>query len=250
MTRSIRRPTIAIVAVVVPARDEARLVGSCLDSLVAARAELARTHPKVRARLLVVADTCTDDTASIVRRHRRNGVRLLSIVAGRVGEARATGIRHLLPRRLRSAPRVWIASTDADSTVPIGWLSHQVELADAGADVMVGTVRPDPRDLTAQQNAAWRATHPPGMPNGHVHGANLGVRASSYSAAGGFDHVSEHEDNLLVDRLRAVAVVVASDAAEVVTSGRFEGRTAGGYAGHLRETLPAAPGCLEPEVTS
>jgi hypothetical protein len=40
----------------------------------------------------------------------------------------------------------------------------------------------------------------------------------------------------LVDACRRLgATVVASDAAEVLTSGRFAGRTPGGYAGYLRD---------------
>ncbi|RKR74845.1 glycosyl transferase family 2 [Frondihabitans australicus] len=239
------------VAVVVPARDEAALICPCLDSLIAARAEVAVTHPAVDVTIVVVADACADATEEIVRSYGDRGVDLAVVRVGRVGVARGIGIRRSLSSgdgpALRSA---WIANTDADSVVPALWLTHQVELADAGADVMVGTVRPDPADLTADQWARWTATHERGRPNGHVHGANLGVRASAYEAVSGFDPVAEHEDNLLVARLRERgAVIVASDVAEVVTSGRPVGRTPGGYAAHLVEALSDSrePG-LEPQA--
>jgi hypothetical protein len=68
-----------------------------------------------------------------------------------------------------------------------------------------------------------------------VHGASLGIRADLYLAAGGFETVTEHEDVSLVDRCRRLGgVVVASDDAEVLTSGRTIGRTPGGYAAYLR----------------
>jgi hypothetical protein len=71
-----------------------------------------------------------------------------------------------------------------------------------------------------------------------VHGANLGTRASTLVAAGGFEPVLEHEDVLLVAEARARgARLIASDEAWVQTSGRLFGRTAGGYAGYLREQL-------------
>jgi len=135
---------------------------------------------------------------------------------------------------------VWLACTDADSVVPVGWIDDQLDRAAAGADVVIGTVRPDFADLSPRQIAAWTGRHTPGRPNGHVHGANLGVRASSYRAVGGFAPVDLHEDNDLVDRLRAAgATLVASDVGEVLTSGRRDGRTSGGYAGYLAVDLLA-----------
>jgi hypothetical protein len=78
----------------------------------------------------------------------------------------------------------------------------------------------------------------PGEANGHVHGANLGVRASVYRSAGGFADLAEHEDIDLVARCRALgATTVASARADVLTSGRQVGRTPGGYAGYLRTSL-------------
>ena len=140
-----------------------------------------------------------------------------------------------LDRSTTDPSRTWLACTDADSAVPAGWILEQVRLADAGADVVVGTVRPDPADLTATQLAAWRATRVPGRPNGHVHGANLGVRADAYLRAGGFPDRPVHEDVDLVAALVASgARVVATDACDVLTSGRLLGRAPGGYAGYLR----------------
>lgn len=223
--------------VVVPARDEQALISRCLDALDRAVASVRATHPHVSVRTLIVADACTDGTESIVR---SNGTAELVVShAGRVGAAREHGIRLVLEDLADvDAAAVWIANTDADSAVPDNWLTHQLDLADEGTDVLVGTVRPDPRDLTPEQDAAWLATHERGRPNGHVHGANLGLRASAHVGAGGFDAVEEHEDNLLVRRLQdSGAVITASDAAEVVTSGRATGRTPGGYAAYLARTL-------------
>ena len=68
-----------------------------------------------------------------------------------------------------------------------------------------------------------------------MHGANLGVRADAYLAAGGFRTVAEHEDVGLVETLRAAgAPIDSTDRAPVTTSARSTGRVPGGFAGYLR----------------
>jgi len=226
------------VAVVVPARDEEALVGRCLRSIAAAR----RGSP-VPTSLVLVLDACTDGTAAAVADAIGDevgaDVQVVVTDAANVGAARALGVSHALVGLDLDPSEVLLACTDADSQVPPWWLLEHVRLADAGADVVVGTVRPDPDDLDADDLDAWSATRVPGRPNGHVHGANLAVRVSSYLRAGGFPRRSEHEDVTLVASLRATgARVVPSDAVDVLTSGRRVGRTPGGYAGYLQERFP------------
>jgi glycosyltransferase involved in cell wall biosynthesis len=196
---------------------------------------VARDLVDVPVRIVVVADGCLDATADVARGYP--GVRVVEIESSNVGTARSVAAETALSLVDASPARVWMANTDADSVVPSNWLDEQLRLADSGIDVMIGTVRPEFDDLTDEQVRAWRAGHVPGEPNGHVHGANLGVRASTYLAAGGYDAMPEHEDVDLVAKLGRVGRVVASDACEVVTSGRAVGRTPGGYARHLREDL-------------
>lgn len=221
-------------AVVIPAHDEQELIGVCLDAI---RVAVAAVRDRVEhVSVHVAADACSDHTARIAL---AAGAEVVVPATRGVGAARAAGVSRALETHVQVPPRrLWIAHTDADSVVPDHWLTHQVELAASGADVVVGTVRPNFRDLSAEQTTAWWATHVPGTANGHVHGANLGTRASILVAAGGFEPVLEHEDVLLVAEARARgARLVASDDAWVQTSGRPVGRTAGGYAGYLREQL-------------
>ena len=50
-------------------------------------------------------------------------------------------MRELLRLTSGSDPSaVWLATTDADTAVPPGWLRRQLEYADAGWDVVLGTV--------------------------------------------------------------------------------------------------------------
>ena len=227
-------PDIAVIDVVIPARNEEALVGACLASVV----EAARFVRVVRGdlapsiRITLVADSCTDATRAVSERWP--GVRVEEIAVACVGAARAHGVR-VAAADSPGHGRHWIANTDADSVVPRSWLAHQLVLAEAGFELVVGTVRPTMSELTPDQRELWLGAHVRGKPNGHVHGANLGFRLDAYLAAGGYLDQSEHEDNDLVDRMVARGVaVVASDEAEVVTSGRRYGRTPGGYAGYLR----------------
>jgi glycosyltransferase involved in cell wall biosynthesis len=228
------------IAVVVPARDEAALIQRSLRSLSAAAAHASNAWgescPDIT--IVVVADRCDDTTAALARRVA--GVQVIEVDFGSVGRARASGIQLALRTLNTPSDATWIANTDADSVVPFNWLTTHAAYADAGNDLVIGTVRPDFADLSPEQITAWKALHTPGFPNGHVHGANLGVRASSYLAAGGFAPVGEHEDVQLVQRLHDLgSTFVATDLCEVVTSGRGHGRTPGGYARYLRDDLIA-----------
>ena len=219
------------VAVVIPARNEELLIGRCLESVIAAAA-FAGVDPHIT----VVADACTDETAEVARQFA--GVHVLEVDGANVGLARGAGVTWALRRAGVVASTVWVANTDADSVVPPTWIAEQLDLAANGTDLVIGTVRPDFTDLTAEQVAAWTAGHTPGKPNGHVHGANLGIRGSIYLTAGGFAPLAEHEDVDLVARCAPLtSAVVATDASEVLTSGRQFGRTDGGYARYLRTEL-------------
>ena len=215
------------IGVVIPARDEEELIGRCLASVL----EAAR-NVTARVDITVVADGCLDRTVAVARSFR--GVRVLELDSSNVGAARAAGAAIALTQGAG-----WLANTDADSVVPPNWLDHQLELSEEW-DVVIGTVRPDFEELEPAQREAWLSTHRPGEPNGHVHGANLGVRASSYLLAGGYRPLPEHEDADLVRRL-AEFRTIASDRAEVITSARRYGRTPGGYARYLREQFAPVP---------
>ncbi|KTS65875.1 glycosyl transferase [Microbacterium testaceum] len=220
------------VAVVIPAHDEEALIGRCLASVTRAVAYARERESELVATVVVVLDACTDASGPQVRRWP---VEAIEISARNVGSARRAGVAHALSSLDAAPGDTWIAMTDADTVVPHDWITHQLDLMEAGVDLVLGTVRPDFADLSDRHAAYWRATHQRGRPPGNVHGANLGVRASTYAEAGGIRDLVEHEDVALVRAVRALgARERASDVHEVETSGRFTGRTPGGYAAFLR----------------
>jgi glycosyltransferase involved in cell wall biosynthesis len=231
----VTRP-VAAVAVVVPAHDEEALLPAALAALDRAVTALASAGgPAVD--LLVVADACADSTAAVAR---AAGVRVLEADLRSVGRARAAGFADALARE-PGVPRdrFWLATTDADSVVPTGWLTHQLALADRGADLVLGTVDVvDWEHHPPHVERRWRASYDPRDGHRHVHGANAGARADAYLAVGGFAAVERQEDVALAAALRHRRVV-RTGAEPVLTSARRAGRAPGGFAGHLRRL--AAP---------
>ncbi|MYT68189.1 MULTISPECIES: glycosyltransferase [unclassified Streptomyces] len=218
------------VAVVVPAHDEAHRIGACLRSV---REAAARAAP-LPVVTVVAADACADDTAGIAA---RAGAHVVRLDRRSVGAARAVGTAYALHLLHAHTPDVWLAMTDADSTVPATWLTDQLAWARNGYDVVLGTIRlaRAPSWLASLHDDAYFLTRPLGGPtrweHPHVHGANLGISATAYLRAGGFAPLSTGEDHELVARLTAQGRRIArSDGHPVHTAARLRGRAPGGLA--------------------
>lgn len=224
------------VAVVVPAHNEDRLIRRCLTHVLAARREVTRALARPpTVRVVVVLDGCTDRTAALTA--ATSGVEVVTVRHRRVGSARRAGAEHVL--RGRAPASVWLASTDADSAVPRGWLTSMLRYAADGADLVLGTVLLDaeaPSDLAL----AWQALYRPVRGHRHVHGANLGIRGDAYTRLGGWSHLSSDEDVNLIRRAEAAGMRIARVATmPVLTSGRSTSRAPHGFGAYL-DRLAAA----------
>jgi len=235
------------VAVVIPAHNEDQHLERALTAVSCAADRVESELPDVAVRVVVVLDGCTDRSPVVAAQFAAVDPRylLLPVSFGSVGKSRQAGVRAALENSTtrtqagragggRSMRGIWLANTDADSCVPPHWLVRQLELAALGFDVVLGTVQPDPHGMHHELLARWHARHPGTEDHSHVYGANLGVRASSYLAAGGFPGVDFDEDQALVRRLRSSgAGIVATDTTRVLTSGRTAGRAPRGFAAYL-----------------
>lgn len=236
--RSIER-----VEIVVPAHNEADLIGDCLAAIAQATAHPRLDHIEVE--LLVVLDACTDDTA---RRCADHAAPTLSVQFHNVGRARRAGIAALITtghlRKQPAAHRTWIAMTDADTRVAPDWLSQQLRLADSGADATFGVVDVDdwsahPATTRRTFTSIYTGTAPNiRAPHPHVHGANLGVRASAYHRVGGIPALAVGEDQAFAALLTADRSINVAPTTEVraTTSARRNPRARGGF-GDLLATL-------------
>ena len=224
------------VAVVIPAHDEEASIAACIHAV---RRALARIRAELHdASIVVVADRCGDATVAQARRALRGAGEVVEADAGNAGRARAIGASAAIGRHRRPFDRLWLANTDADTVVPSSWLEHQLRLASFGVAAVAGIVAVDSfAEHPLVVPGMWAAHYdgPAHLPHPHVHGANLGVRADAYLAAGGWTSRVTGEDQALWQALHATGCRRASPRSLVVTtSGRARSRTPGGFAGHLR----------------
>lgn len=215
-----------MIGVVIPAHDEAAHIGAALAAVQRAAADAALSGEAVQ--IVVVADACSDDTAALAA---AQGAATLVLDTRNVGAARAAGADWLLARGAR-----WLAFTDADSTVADDWLSTQLALCSEAVCGCVWVRDWSAHGLQAAALArAFAAQYWPVDGHRHIHGANLGVSAHAYRAAGGFAPLASSEDVALVRALEAAGVAIAySVAPRVWTSARLDYRAPRGFGDAMR----------------
>jgi Glycosyl transferase family 2 len=220
--------------ILIPARNEERLLPRCLRSVLAA---CSRLPDGVTFDIVVVIDSSTDRSFSIAEKIIGGRGAVVSTGAASVGSARALAAGVLLQRYQGPLDRCWLANTDADCCVPRTWLKEQLLTASEGMEAIAGTVDVD-SFVEHDEGAAHRfretylifpdGTHP------HIHGANLGVRADAYVRAGGWSALETAEDHDLWQRLEQHGSKRISLAKlKVMTSGRRVGRAPFGFANAL-----------------
>lgn len=229
-----RTRPIDAVCVVIPARNEASNIQQCLDSVRTAAGYLNRVNSRpIAVHVAVALDRCSDNTAEIVGRNRE--VNAVVTDAGQVGRARADGVAALLATAAADRGAIWIANTDADSTVPPTWLAEMTDRAARGADLVLGTVVPD-RHTAPLLRQLWTAVHVQRDDHPHIHGANFGIRGDAYLELGGWDTISTGEDVLLAGRALSAGHFRIDRTASiaVTTSSRLIGRAPNGFAHYLQ----------------
>ncbi|WP_300630295.1 glycosyltransferase [Pseudomonas sp.] len=216
-----------MIGILIPVHNEETLLDECLNA-----ARIAANHPELRGeavQILVVLDSCSDGSAAIAH---AQGVHCLAVEARNVGHARGVGAQHLLNLGAR-----WIACTDADSRVAPDWLVAQLAL---GCDAVCGTVTVDAwnEGFDAAAQIRYRQAYEARDGHRHIHGANLGVSASAYLQAGGFEPLACHEDVQLVRELeRCGASIAWSHTPQVITSARLDCRARGGFGDYLKSLV-------------
>jgi glycosyltransferase involved in cell wall biosynthesis len=226
---------VTAVGVCIPVRDEQQRLDGALAAL-----RRAAQHPGLLGApvcVAVVLDGCTDGSGAIAAGFARAftgpGREAVVLVRpsghGNVGAARRAGMAAILAHL--GTDDVWLASTDADSIVPPGWLVHQLA---SDVDAWAGTVALSARDLGSAGQLEQFEVRYGDARRRPVHGANLGVSSVAYLAAGGFPAWRHSEDRGLWRRLRASGALTLHDpGCPVTTSGRRDARAPQGFAAWL-----------------
>jgi glycosyltransferase involved in cell wall biosynthesis len=226
------------VGVVVPANNEEQSIDACIVSILAScrHADLEDYF------IAVVADSCSDQTSARASRALGGRGKLIECNVRSAGSARRLGVKAVLEfYDHRPAGQIWLANTDADTTVPLDWLGVQLEIANAGMAGVAGIVRlPLDGSIIARDHYLKTYATAADGTHAHVHGANLSMRADAYLDAGGWSHLALAEDHCLWERLKGRGWPLSSTVnSVVVTSDRLRGRAAGGFADTLRLNIEA-----------
>ncbi len=233
---------IAHVLIVIPAHDEQRRIARALGAVSAARTLLP---PSISTSLVVGIDSCVDDTSSVAARLLGPCDFVVETSHRCAGKTRRSATDAGLRRLQVERDRIWIANTDADSTVAPDWLTLQVQFATEGAAAVAGIVSLSTDECDPCLLRRFRRAYPlhDDGTHPHVHGANFGVRADAYLSVGGWPPLSTGEDQTLWAHLRAAGhSTVSSSALVVETSARLQGRAPDGFARDLASlaSRPAA----------
>jgi glycosyltransferase involved in cell wall biosynthesis len=219
------------VGILIPARNEEKLLPRCLESVFAS---LSKLPPCVTTDVIVAVDCSTDLTFQIAKEMTEGRGLAISIESGVVGKARAVAAETAIQRYRGPLNRLWLANTDADCVVPDTWVIEQLLLAGKSAEAVAGTVEVDSfEEHGPEVLERFRASYVIGSDgsHSHIHAANLGIRGDVYRNSGGWRELATAEDHDLWHRLRDLGVRrVSVDHTRVITSGRRTGRAPHGFA--------------------
>ena len=222
------------ICVLIPARNEEKLLARCLHSVLDA---CGRLPQEITWDVVVAVDASTDRTLEIAEKILSGKGEVVVTDAGIVGRARAAAAHCALSRYAGVLSLCWLAHTDADCIVPEDWLVKQLLLAEDGIEAVAGIISVDTfceHGPEVEERFHNSYLVDPDGRHSHVHGANLGIRADAYSRVGGWANLATAEDHDLWNRLmEKVSSRVSTAALRVTTSGRRIGRAPHGFAGAL-----------------
>src|SRR3984957_15271175 len=269
--------------VAIPARDEEERLPACLRALAQQRDQLGRPIPPALVRVVIFANNCTDQSASVARSLAECWSLDIRVVETRLPpEGAHAGAARRAAMDICGAWLVEggdgngvILTTDADSQVAPNWITTNLAAFEAGAEAVLGRIALDDEgkllpDALHRRGAledayeslltelAWRLDpleHNPWPHHATISGATLGITRNAYCRVGRLPRVPLGEDKALIVLLsRQDARIRYCPAVHAVTSGRTQGRAPGGVADTLairsREPDAFCDEALEPFRTA
>lgn len=250
------RPALSHVTIAIPIRDEAARMRRLLVALAAAA---ERSALPVTA--LVLANNCRDHSAGITAAFAHPLLRI-DLHEVTMADASAGGARRLA-MELAAQDGALVMTTDGDAVPDPGWIAAALRHANAGADLVCGTIAADCQHVLATASGsritraeeAYRALlhetrhaidqmagrQGAVLPHYVESAASMAIRADSYRKIGGLPDIRSSEDRALVHLAEGhgLSVRYAEDMHAWV-SARLHGRATGGMAEALRERMSEA----------
>ena len=248
--------------VAIPVRDEEERLPACLRALALQRDRLGQFIPPTLVRIVVFANNCADQSASLAR---KLGGRLSLDV--RVVEARlppSSAHAGAARRGAMDLAEAWleecgerdgvILTTDADSQAAPNWIAENLAAFEAGAEAVLGRIGldgegkflPEALHRRGELEEAYEGLltelswlldpleHNPWPNHATISGASLGITRAAYCGVGRLPRVPLGEDKALIALLsRQDARIRYCPSVQVVTSARTNGRAPGGVADTL-----------------
>jgi hypothetical protein len=229
--------------VAIPVRDEEERLPACLRALAQQRDQLGQPIPQTLVRIVVFANNCTDQSASLARRLGECLSLDLRVVeaplppaTAHAGNARRAAMDLAEAWLVEGGERDGvILTTDADEAV-LG----RIDLDEEG-DYLPQALhqRGELEDayerlLTELSSLLDPLEHNPWPHHATISGASLGITRAAYCRVGRLPRVPLGEDKALIALLsRQDARIRYCPTAHVITSGRTHGRAPGGVADTL-----------------
>ncbi len=216
-------PPLPFVSVVVPARDEAAVIGGCVEAI------LANDYPRDRFEVIVADDLSTDDTPEVVQRFQarfnRESVHALPDGAQEEAMERLRLIRmeenldevrahkkRAIEKAVATARGEIILTTDADCLVQESWIRTMIafftpETAFVSGAVLYRTNRSFFEEVQALDFLGLVAVGAGAIGSGRpnlCNGANAAYRRDVFQDLGGYaglDHLTSGDDELLMQRI-------------------------------------------------
>ncbi|HKP32588.1 MAG TPA: glycosyltransferase, partial [Chitinophagaceae bacterium] len=123
------------VGVIIPARNEEKSIGACLNSLV------NQSYPKNLLEIIVIDDHSTDSTPKIVKSFSEHTIRLISLV-DHVDTEINSYKKKAIEIAINSSNADWIITTDADSIASPQWIESMMAFQkSSGAELIAAPVK-------------------------------------------------------------------------------------------------------------
>ncbi len=191
------RLTTVSISIIIPALNEERMIGRCLESL--SKLNFARD----RFEVILVDNGSRDKTLAIAESFKdRLNVRILQKTGVRISALRNTGAKVALGNIL--------AFLDADCLAPADWLDRILALAPADGAGVLGAHYLLPED-SSWVGRTWHVYQeaPKAGEVSHIPAGDLIMRREDFLSLGGFDEtIQTNEDYELCERARAAGMKV------------------------------------------